>query len=127
MERIMSVEEKIKRAEEIYARRQQGTQRRMATVTVNSENRKDVKLLKKMIIQIIISLVIYLFIYIIQNNNYIFSQDFIKKINEVLSYDMNFTQIYEGVKVKIEQSMNILKNKEENNKNNSDDAIRRSF
>ena len=36
MERTMSVEEKIRRAEEIYARRQQGTQRKTATVSVNN-------------------------------------------------------------------------------------------
>ena len=43
MERTMSVEEKIKRAEEIYARRQEGAQRKTATVTVNDENKKDIK------------------------------------------------------------------------------------
>ena len=47
MEKTMSVEEKIRRAEEIYARRQEGTQRRTATVTVNTENKKDIKLLDK--------------------------------------------------------------------------------
>lgn len=109
MERTMSVEEKIRRAEEIYARKQEGTQRRTATVTVNNENKKDIKLLRKMIIQIILSLSIYLVIYIIQNNNYIFSEDFINKANEILSYDMNFIQIYEDLKVKIEQSINQMK------------------
>ena len=110
MERTMSVEEKIRRAEEIYARRQEETQRRTATVTVNKEKKKDVKLLKKMIIQILVSLSIYLVIYIIQNNNYIFSEDFIKKINEILSYDMNFVQIYENMKQNVENGINQLKN-----------------
>ena len=55
-----------------------------------------------MIIQIIISLSIYLVVYTIQNSNYIFSEDFIKKANEILSYDMNFVQIYENVKQNIE-------------------------
>ena len=44
MERTMSVEEKIRRAEEIYARRQETNQRKTATVTVNNENKKDIKL-----------------------------------------------------------------------------------
>ena len=79
MEKTMSVEDKIRRAEEIYARRQEGTQRKTATVSVNSNNKKDIKLLKKMIIQIILSLLIYSIIYIIQNNNYIFSKDFLNK------------------------------------------------
>lgn len=117
MERTMSVEEKIRRAEEIYARRQEGTQKRTTTVTVNKENKKDIKLLKKMIIQILISLSIYLVIYIIQNNNYIFSEDFLKKTNEILSYDMNFVQIYENIKQNIENGINQLKN------NNNDGAI----
>ena len=39
MGRTMSVEEKIRRAEEIYARRQEGTQKRTATVKVNNEKR----------------------------------------------------------------------------------------
>ena len=113
MEKTMSVEEKIRRAEEIYARRKEGTQRKTATVTVNNENKKDIKLLKKMIIQIVVSLLIYLIIYIIQNNNYIFSEEFLNKANEILSYDMNFVQIYENLKQNIDKGINKVK---ENNK-----------
>lgn len=113
MEKTMSVEEKIRKAEEIYARRKEGTQRKTATVTVNNENKKDIKLLKKMIIQIVVSLLIYLIIYIIQNNNYIFSEEFLNKANEILSYDMNFVQIYENLKQNIDKGINKVK---ENNK-----------
>lgn len=109
MERTMTVEEKIRRAEEIYARRQEGNQRKTATVTLNNESKKDIKLLKKLIIQIMLSLSIYLCIYIIHNNNYIFSEDFINKANEILSYDMNFLQLYENLKQNIEQSINKMK------------------
>lgn len=133
MERTMSVEEKIRRAKEIYARRQEGTQRKTATVTVNNENKKDIKLLKKMIIQIVVSLLIYFVIYIIQNNNYIFSEEFLKKANEILSYDMNFVQIYENTKQNIEQVINnfkennqgIIENTEnlENTENSNENAI----
>lgn len=127
MERTMSVEEKIRRAEEIYARKQEGNQRRTATVTVNDENRKDVKLLKKMIIQIVLSLIIYMIIYIIQNNNYIFSEEFLNKANEILSYDMNFSQIYENLKENMEQGINKLKNNQgmsgREETNNDENAI----
>lgn len=124
----MSVEEKIRRAEEIYARRQEGNQRRTATVTVNDVNKKDIKLLKKMIIQIVLSLLIYMVIYIIQNNNYIFSEEFLNKANEILSYDMNFVQIYENLKQNIEQGMNQLKDNNEemtevDETNNNENAI----
>lgn len=124
MERTMSVEEKIRRAEEIYARRQETNQRKTATVTVNNENKKDIKLLKKMIIQIIISLLIYLSIYIIQNNNYIFSEEFLKKANEILSYDINFSQMYENVKSNIEQGINKFnENKQGIIENSNENAI----
>lgn len=100
----MSVEEKIRRAEEIYQRRKQGEARPVAKVTVN--NKKDIKLLKKMIIQILICVLIYLIIYTIQNNEYVFSEDFINKANEMLSYDTNFISLYETVKNKVIESVN---------------------
>ena len=58
MERIMSVEEKIRRAEQIYERRKQGSDKQIATVSVNNE-KKDIRLLKKMIVQILICISIY--------------------------------------------------------------------
>ena len=64
-----------------------------------------------MIIQIIISLLIYFTIYIIQNNNYIFSQDFINKAKEILSYDINFQATYENLK----QYITNFNNKNQNN------------
>ena len=127
MEKPRSVEEKIRKAEEIYARRKEGTQRKTATVTVNNENKKDIKLLKKMIIQIVVSLLIYLIIYIIQNNNYIFSEEFLNKANEILSYDMNFVQIYENLKQNIDKGINKVKENNkgiiENTKNINEEAI----
>lgn len=96
MERVMTVEEKIRRAEEIYQRRKQGETRPVAKVTVN--DKKDIKLLRKMVIQILICVAIYLIIYTIQNNQYVFSNDFINKANEVLSYDTNFVELYEMIK-----------------------------
>lgn len=112
----MSVEDKIKRAEEIYAKRQEGTQRKTATVSLNNDdNKKDIKLLKKMVIQIILSLLIYGIIYIIQNNNYIFSEEFLKKADEILSYDMNFSQMYQDIKSNIEkETLNIKNNLQKN-------------
>lgn len=118
MERTMSVEDKIKRAEEIYARRREGEQRKTTTVSINNNTKKETKLLKKMIIQIAISLTIYLIIYIIQNNNYIFSEEFIEKTNELLTYDINIEQMYTNLKTNIESKINELKKQ-----NNNDGAI----
>lgn len=109
----MSVEEKIRRAEEIYQRRKQGETRPVAKVTVN--DKKDIKLLKKMVIQILICVAIYLIIYTIQNNQYVFSEDFINKANEILSYDTNFKELYEMLK---EQVMGFTNKNSENEINN---------
>ena len=126
MERTMSVEDKIRRAEEIYAKRQEGTKRKTTTVSLNDNSRKDIKLLKKMIIQILISLLIYLVIYVIQNNNYIFSEDFLKKANDILSYDINFSEMYQNIKINIEKGIGNIKNNlktTEQETNNSENNI----
>lgn len=101
MERTMSVEEKIRRAEAIYERRKGKESGQIATVNVSKREKKDIKLLKKMIIQIIICSSIYLIIYIVQNGEYVFSNDFINQVNSVLSYDINFGEIYENIKSNI--------------------------
>ena len=97
MERTLSVEEKIRRAEAIYEKRQ-GNTRPVATIKVGEREKKDLKLLKKMLIQILICTIIYLVIYAVQNNQYVFSEDFTNKINEILSYDTNFMELYNNVK-----------------------------
>lgn len=101
MERTISVEEKIRRAEQIYERRKQGNTRPVATVSVNQE-KKDIKLLRKMIIQILVCISIYFVIYTIQNNEYVFSEDFTNKANEILSYDTNFLELYQNIKNQIQ-------------------------
>ena len=98
MERVMSVEERIRRAEEIYEKRRQGETRPITKVSVNNIQKKDIKLLKKMIVQILVCISIYLVVYAIYNNKYVFSEDFIKKANEILSYDTNFGELYENAK-----------------------------
>ena len=103
MERTISVEERIRRAEEIYERRKEGNNRPIATVNVNKE-KKDIKLLKRMIIQILVCILIYLIIYTINSKNYVFSEDFTNKMNEILSYDTNFIEIYGNIKKQIQNT-----------------------
>ena len=122
MERVMTVEEKIRRAEEIYARRKQGSNRQVATVNVSSEKeKKDIKLLKKMIIQILVCVALYLIIYTIQNNKYVFSEDFTNKANEILSYDTNFSELYNNLKNSVINLFN--KNNENGEESNNVNAI----
>ena len=101
VERAISVEERIRRAEEIYEKRRQGESRPITKVNVNNTQKKDIKLLKKMIIQILVCISIYLGIYAIYNNKYVFSEDFIKKANEILTYDTNFGELFENIKNQI--------------------------
>lgn len=119
MERIMSVEEKIRRAEEIYKRRRGENINKQATVNINTNDtsNKDIRLLKKMVMQIIICILIYLVIYIVNNSQFIFSEDFIKKVNEVLSYDTNFVEIYENCKNYITGIISNLNNNKEDAEN----------
>jgi len=94
MEKILTPDERIKRAEDIYYRRkQQDISRKSAKVNVS--NKKDYGMFKKMILQIFICTVIYVAFYMIQNTNYIFSADVIKKVKEILSYDIDIKHLYE--------------------------------
>ena len=120
MERTMSVEEKIKRAEEIYQKRRQGTERQIATVNL-SENKKKLKLFKKTIIQILICTVIYFIISSIYNSDYIFSKDFTNKVKEILSYDINFYEIYENTKYNFIRIFNKEEIKQVDNNNGQDE------
>ena len=113
MERAISVEERIRRAEEIYEKRRQGVNRPITKVTVNNQ-KKDVKLLKKMIIQILICVSIYMGIYAIYNNKYVFSEDFINKANEILSYDTNFKDLYDNAKNQFQEWFSSTNNEETN-------------
>ena len=98
MEKTLTPDERIKRAEDIYYRRkQQDVSRKSAKVNVS--NKKEYSLFKKMIVQIIVCILIYTVFYTIQNTNHIFLQDVMKKVNQILSYDINIKNIYEqGIK-----------------------------
>lgn len=120
MERVMTVEERIRRAEEIYERRK----RNEGLTVVNEENKqkeknekKDMKLLKKMVIQLMVCICIYLVIYTIQNKQYIFSEDFIQKVNEIISYDIDFKKVYQDTKNYI---MSIFSSENENEQQNNE-------
>ena len=102
MERTMSVEDKIRRAEEIYNRRRENENRTTsARVSVDKnndyDNKKLNKKLKKMIIQVIVCMLIYLTFHYVINNNYVFSEDFRKKCEEILAYDISFSKTYEAI------------------------------
>ena len=93
MDRVISPEERMRRAEEIYYRRKaQGV--RVSTTSVNLGRTQKVSLGKKMVIQILICATIYSIFLILKNHNSIFSENVINGTKEVLSYDINFPKLY---------------------------------
>ena len=99
MEKTISQEERIRRAEEIYYRRKLNNNNvRMPSSQVKQEREnRQFSLYKKMILQILICIFIYLIFSLIKETNYIFSESVINKTKEFLSTDINFTQISKNV------------------------------
>ena len=104
MERAMTADEKIRRAEEIYQRRRMNESRK-TTARVNvADTQKDYGLFKKMVLQIMVCLCIYFVFLLIKNGNYIFSEDFINQAKEILSYDINIQEQYKNIVSLFEQN-----------------------
>lgn len=98
MERILSPEEKLRRAEEIYYRRHENEKR---PNNVNVGNSLNSRKIKKMLIQMLICFAIYIFFYIISNVDFFFSEDLAKRTEEILLYDVNLKEISENMKMSI--------------------------
>ena len=111
----MNSDERIRRAEEIYYKRKEQEVSVGETIRKISTEKKNIKLLRKMIRQIIICLVIYGIFYIIVNNNYIFSADFTNKAREILSQDINFSEVYSVISNKVIKTYNQITNSESAN------------
>ena len=105
MERILSQEERIRRAEEIYNRRRYENkynanqyayiERRRDSAKPNSVKTKK-KIVKKMMLQMLICTIIYFAFYFINNSKLIFSEDVNTKTKELLSYDISLSNIEEN-------------------------------
>ncbi|MBE5819410.1 MAG: M23 family metallopeptidase [Clostridiales bacterium] len=94
MEKTLSVDERIRRAEEIYYRRKmQNSRRESATVNVNNKDKPNLKLFHRMGIQIIVCMLIYTGFYFIKNADYIFSDEIISKTKQILEYDINIQKL----------------------------------
>ncbi len=89
MDKNLSEEEKIRRAEEISARRYN----RIPVSNINSMPKKKLSYLSKIFIQVICCICIFgIFYFINQNNSYA-----IEKIRPILSEDTDFVQIYNQI------------------------------
>lgn len=116
LERALTEEERIRRAEEIYQRRRggysYGRDSRVTSVRIKEE--RNFSLFKKMFLQISICLVIYFIFYLIQNSNYIFSEDVLEKTKQILSYDIDIANMYQQMVEFISTQMEGLTPNEEN-------------
>ena len=116
MERVMSVEERIRRAEDIYNRRN-GVQR-MKTSSSKVERNKKASI-KKMLMQIFVCLSIYIIFYTVTNREHIFSEEFREEVNVFFGEKIN--EWFENMKDKISGFFVESTNNEIDNKVETDD------
>ena len=96
MERVLSQDERIRRAEDLYERRQHENEtRRNAKVNVNN-GYKSIRP-NKLILQCAICILIYGFFYGIKMVPNVVPKDIMYKITNVLEYDINIKELYENV------------------------------
>ncbi|MCI9063845.1 MAG: M23 family metallopeptidase [Clostridia bacterium] len=114
MERTMSVEERIRKAEEIYSRRNGQYKVNIS----NKSTRKKTSNVKKMLMQIFIFLMIYLAFYVFTNSEYIFSEEFLNQVKGIFNQDSKIYSTYLNVKSYIEKTF--LNKSEETVENKSE-------
>ena len=123
LERTLSQEERIRRAEEIYYRRKlNNSDVRMPSSQVRDNTEKrQFSLYRKMAIQILLCVLIYLVFSLIKEANYLFSENVISKTQEFLSQDINFEVISSRVnefRQNNKDKFSIFTNNEKQNVNN---------
>lgn len=117
MERVFSPDDRIKRAEEIYRRRQNLRERtKKATLNVSSTP-KNYKLLKKLILQVLICILIYWMFHLVNTTNYSFSNNALNNIKEIISSDYDFYSIYNNTIQAINTYLYQNENNNEDNQN----------
>ena len=104
MEKTISQEERMRRAQEIYNRRRTGNINRTRVPVGSVNNKIQLSLFKKMLLQLAICSIIYVIFYLIKNTGYFFSEDVLNKTKEMLSYDINFSNVYTQINTFIENN-----------------------
>ena len=95
MEKVLGQDERIRRAESIYERRQLENEiRRNMTVNVNNQNKST--RINRLILQCIICLLIYGMFYVIKMIPDIASKELMYRITDVLEYDINIKELYDN-------------------------------
>lgn len=110
MERTMTVEEKIRRAEEIYNRRN-GTGYTYQNTT--QKVKKGPSLMHRMLKQIIICFMIYGIFYVVNNKEYYLSQEFQTQVEQIASKNETTQKAYNWLTKYIQKYIH-----QQNNSNN---------
>lgn len=97
MERAISQEDRIRRAEEIYYRKLAGMNIQKTT-TVNVNPKKKYGFWKKVLAQIVISACVCGGVYQLQINTDNFSRDSINYVKWLIAYDIDTNKVFENVK-----------------------------
>ncbi len=118
MERV-SVEERIRRAEDIYNRKNGTYTRSVPNVEKNCKIAKKRKV-KRLLMQIFVCLLIYIIFYAVINRNYIFSEDFRNSVGTFLNEKTKIGDWYNSAKGYI-QSKFLDESKAKTKENKVDD------
>lgn len=94
MEKTMSVEEKIRRAEEIYQRRNGNTYVYRST----PQEKKGPSLMRRMVKQIILCFMIYGVFYVVTNREYFLSTEFQTKVENLAAQNETVNNVYQSIK-----------------------------
>jgi len=116
LEKILTTEERIKRAEEIYEKRK-NKQMNMNTATVNVSEKRNFKLFKKVILQVLACSMIYYLFSWAQSTPYFASKDNVENIKKIFSQDFDFQKMYNGFQ---ENFMNLQYKEEKNDESNAE-------
>ena len=105
MERAMSVEERIRRAEDIYNKRNGGYSRVTSNdTTYNKKNKKGT--IKRLFMQTFVCLSIYIIFYAVTNREYVFSQDFRKDVGVFFNEKTKISEFYGNAKAFLKSKFN---------------------
>ena len=111
MERTLSVEEKIRRAEEIYNRR--NGLNYYNTYLNKTKERKTSGIMKRLIKQIIVCSLIYSMFYVVSNRDYYLSKDFLEKVQKIASKNEVLNNTYNFVIEYLDKYIDLSEEKEE--------------
>ena len=113
MERAMSVEERIRRAEDIYNKRNGGYSRTTSNeISYKKKNKKGT--VKRLFMQAFVCLSIYIIFYAVTNREYVFSQDFRKDVGVFFNEKTKISEFYGNAKAFLKSKFNNANENAEN-------------